>query len=1143
MVAGIFRFNPDDVKYLKPASIPLCPHECAVGTDIRVVGNDAGEKLSVLSGVLSRKDRGAPNYGLGRYNDMNTFYVAAASNTSGGSSGSPVLNVAGHAVALNAGGNTRSASSYYLPLERIVRAVRLVQAGVQVPRGCTGAVWRHQPFDEAKRMGLAPAQEALVRDALPAETGMLTVHKVVPGTHSKNVLEPGDVLLHINQGSPRDSSGPPPFVTHFQALEEACDNAVAASQTVQAAAMAVCARLGMPPSQLRRAARQAAAAEWSGEGPPPSWHRVPRWHCEIGIDGEHVAVPGAFVSVPEGTAALGQLHPAGTSLEQLVAQQDTSLQAATPVSPLVAQDALSSLHALLVHVLQQEQTSLPQVDLAGSEDCSADGGVELQQPVELVASSSTISADAQPAESGVVSATTDGSFRAHRRHVTPADLQHVVCGAFEESCALHGAMLQRIRDVSAAAESVLSALQSESSNTQSLQTATQELLAVALRCTPSVALTVARGGEEKELVIAVHNEHMMVPWQLVSVSGSSLHDISFQMAYGYSVAPVGQFVSTPGYMLAREAIFSRNILHKINHKPTRSCLELVSSLADLPDGTRVPVAFRAINNSFREFSKVITVDRHWSSTEVLTRNDVTGQWMRETLPQPPARPAVPKRSLVVEFEGPSQLPPASAGLSFAQHIFDCMVRVEANHCYLVDGAKSDAFFGTGIVADSERGIIVVDRNTIVNAVSDVRVIVAGSVELDARVLFLHPCLNFALITVDTSVLKTPLRAMKLTAQRPLAGEERVFVGTSSDGELMQHKVTVTRPLETVHIWDGHPPRFRAYNEECISVDRIVDSTGGVYVNEQGEACAMLCSYSNNNSKNESVDEDGCLAFDNVLDVLSGLAGEAAPPVESFWAADDGSFPAIPSASWADMGIELGTVPLSTARAGLSLPEEWVPKLTQAAQGKRQVLIVSRCMPESDASSKLQPNDVILEVGSQVTVTFRAFLAKVQELQGPPTGSADGPIAIPMLVLREGKLVQTAVIPALSHGQETRRLVGFQGLMVQLAPLAVMMTGYTPTTGRLTPYISRWAFGSPSHKHGIRAMQWVTHVNGEVTPTLDAFLDIVCKLKHGDNARFTFENKQGNTTMGTIKVDIGYWPTAQLQLAENGEWHMSEFEHK
>ncbi|KAI3863696.1 hypothetical protein MKW98_031288 [Papaver atlanticum] len=207
---GFFRYDPGAVQFLSYEEIPLAPEVSSVGLEIRVVGNDRGEQVSILAGTIARLDRNSPVYTNDGYNDFNTFYMQAASGTKGGSSGSPVVDWQGRAVAMNAGGSLdESLRAYFLPLERVVRALNFIQKSkdlsgcgweaLTIPRGTLQATFLRKGFNETRKLGLKSETEQMVRHVSPAgETGMLVVDSLVPDGPAHKQLQPGDILVRVN---------------------------------------------------------------------------------------------------------------------------------------------------------------------------------------------------------------------------------------------------------------------------------------------------------------------------------------------------------------------------------------------------------------------------------------------------------------------------------------------------------------------------------------------------------------------------------------------------------------------------------------------------------------------------------------------------------------------------------------------------------------------------------------------------------------------------------------------------------------------------------------------------------------------------------------------------------------------------------
>lgn len=120
-------------------------------------------------------------------------------------------------------------------------------------------------------------------------------------------------------------------------------------------------------------------------------------------------------------------------------------------------------------------------------------------------------------------------------------------------------------------------------------------------------------------------------------------------------------------------------------------------------------------------------------------------------------------------------------------------------------------------------------------------------------------------------------------------------------------------------------------------------------------------------------------------------------------------------------------------------------------------------------------------------------------------------------------MQCTVQSTFYDGRETTRVIGWQGLLIQDAPIAAKeQTCDKVPTG---VYISSCAHGSPAQAV-LKAATWITAINGKHVETLDTFLQQVERIHNSkdDHARVKYVTKSNVANVSVVRLDRHYWPT-------------------
>ena len=597
-----------------------------------------------------------------------------------------------------------------------------------------------------------------------------------------------------------------------------------------------------------------------------------------------------------------------------------------------------------------------------------------------------------------------------------------------------------------------------------------------------VHLLIQRGGEDMEVTLDVRDLHAITPDRFVTVAGGSFHNLSYQQARLYAIACKGLYVCEAAGSFKMENALSGWIIDTVDQRPTPDLDAFVEVMKTIPDKSRVVISYRHIRDLHTRATSIVHIDRHWHpKMRLSTRNDETGLWDFKDLAKPvPALEPSPKSADFIQLDGVSQ--PAAADIVRSFVKISCYMPVK------IDGYPQARRTGFGLVVDAEKGLVIVSRAVVPYDLCDITVTVADSIQVEGKVVFLHPLTNYSIVKYDPSLVDAPVQTAKLSETTIKQGEETIFVGFNQNHRVVVAKTTVTDITAVGIPANAAAPRYRAVNLDAITVDTGLSSqcSSGVLIGADGVVQALWLTYMGERTQGSHRDTEYHL----------GLATTMVRPVID--QIREGNIPKLRI-----LNIESYVVQMAQCRI-MGVSEEWIQKVAKANPSRHQLFIVRKvdCGPATGPSDgqSLQEGDIILTLNDQLITRVSEFDIMYDKEY------------LDALVIRGGKEVQLRVPTVPTEDLETRRAVIFCGAVLQKPHHAVRQQ-ISKLHSEI--YVSARSRGSPAYQYGLAPTNFITHVNGVQTSDLDAFMAEVSKIE--DNTYFrlramTFDNVPWVVTM-------------------------------
>jgi S1-C subfamily serine protease len=430
---------------------------------------------------------------------------------------------------------------------------------------------------------------------------------------------------------------------------------------------------------------------------------------------------------------------------------------------------------------------------------------------------------------------------------------------------------------------------------------------------------------------------------------------------------------------------------------------------------------------------------------------------------------------------------------------NALVNVSFTSPYSIQGRSgNNSRVGTGVIVDVNKGWLVVSRSVVSSMLGDVKLVFNNRLEISAKVEYIHPLHNLALVSYSPTLLtNVAVAQVRLSKGGMASGETVLQMGLNDDG-VVEYRETQVDMQEELRLRQFNVPQFIEGNIEVTYLLNPNDSIDGILVNSDKEVTALWSTFEQSDTRGKDIHSIRAgISVDYIAQLMTLVSKQ-----QAIYSLD----------------INLTQIaPVDALQMGLT--ETWLTKLKQQNPQADKLLSIYNVATSSPSAQVFKRGDILLAINDTPVTSFKQVETLSQQPQVTVTYFSQGQINTVML--------NTTPL----YGNDISQVFYWSGLYLHAPHRAAQLQGNVSAEG---VYVASYSYGSPATRYGLYAMQRIVEIDGQAIATTDDFVNAVKSKQHQQSVLIKTLDFNNNPRVITLKVNNNYWPFYEIKY-QNGQW--------